>query len=116
MKFNYTCKNHRLIVEIEAGTARDAFKQLAEGQEVFDEAKCGSCKSDDLCYRVRTVEGNDYFEVFCRACTAKLSYGQHKVGGGLFPKRKNESGEYDRLAKGWKKWVRESEESTSSQA
>ena len=51
---------------------------------------------------MRTVEGNDYFELKCTDCGAVLSFGQHKKGGTLFPKRKDESGWLKN--KGWHKW------------
>jgi hypothetical protein len=104
MKINYQTKN-RLNVEINVDSAKDAFKQLAEFQEVFDEASCGMCNNDDLQFIVRTVEGNDYYELKCKKCFAKLAYGQHKSGGSLFPKRKLPSGEYDKENQGWHKWV-----------
>jgi hypothetical protein len=104
MKVNYTTKNNRLQVEIEAANVKNAFKQLAEFQEIFDESVCGSCGNDNIYLRVRTVEGNDYYEMACRQCQAKLAFGQHKVGNGLFPKRKKTDGTYDREHKGWHKW------------
>ena len=96
MKVNYTKNN--LNVEINAETAKDAFKKLAEFQEVFGESSCGMCKNTDLQFVVRTVDGNDYYELKC-LCGAKLAYGQHKSGGSLFPKRKDH---YE--TRGWYKW------------
>ena len=104
MNITYTTQNSRLRVELEANNAKDAFKQLAEFQEIYDESACGVCTSEDIYYRVRTVEGNDFYEMACRKCNARLAYGQHKVGGGLFPKRKKEDGTYDRDHRGWYKW------------
>ena len=102
MKINYQTKN-RLNVEIDADSAKDAFKKLAEFQEVFDEDKCQLCKNNDLQFIVRTVDSNDYFELKCKSCFAKLAYSQHKSGGSLFPKRKLASGEYDKENHGWYK-------------
>jgi hypothetical protein len=104
MKINYQTKN-RLSVDIETDSAKDAFKKLAEFQEVFDESQCGLCKNNDLQFIVRTVDGNDYYELKCKACFAKLAYGQHKSGGSLFPKRKLADGSFDREHKGWHKWT-----------
>ena len=64
----------------------------------------GSWGQGRVYYRVRTVEGNDFYEMACNKCGAKLAYGQHKTGGGLFPKRKKEDGSYDREHRGWYKW------------
>ena len=104
MKINYTTKNNRLNVEIESESAKDAFKKLAEFQEVFAESQCGQCKSEDIQFIVRTVDGNDYYELKCRSCAAKLAFGQHKSGGTLFPKRKLPDGSYDSKNKGWHQW------------
>ena len=104
MKITYQTKNKRLQVELEANTVKDAFKELAEFQDVFDEEQCGLCKSDTIKFQVRTVDGNDYFEMRCLACGARLSFGQHKVGDSLFPKRKKDDGTFDREHKGWYKW------------
>ena len=104
MKINYTTKNQRLNVDIEADSAKDAFKKLSEFQEIFDESNCGQCNNDNLQFIVRTVEGNDYYELKCKACGAKLAFGQHKSGGTLFPKRKLADGTYDREHQGWHKW------------
>ena len=104
MTINYTTKNQRLNVEIDSDSAKDAFKKLSEFQEVFDESNCGQCNNDDLQFIVRTVEGNDYYELRCKSCGAKLAFGQHKSGGTLFPKRKLANGEFDKENKGWHKW------------
>ena len=99
MKVNYTTLNKRLNVEIDAESVKDVFKKLAEFQEVFDESNCGLCKSDNLQFVVRTVDSNDYYELRCKGCSAKLAFGQLKAGGSLFPKRKEH---YE--SKGWHKW------------
>ncbi len=104
MKINYTSKNDRMMLQIESESAKDAFKKLAEFQEVFDESSCGQCKSDDLKFVVRTVDGNDYYELKCNSCFAKLAFGQHKSGCSLFPKRKLENGLFDKEHQGWHRW------------
>ena len=104
MKVNYTSKNNRLNVEIESDSVKDTFKKLAEFQEVFDEQNCGICKNDNIQFIVRTVDNNDYYELKCRSCYAKLAFGQHRAGGSLFPKRKKADGTFDSISKGWFKW------------
>ena len=101
---NYKTKNQRLNVEIEYESAKDAFKKLAEFQEIFDEQACQLCQNEDLQFVVRTVDGNDYFELKCKKCFAKLAFGQHKLGGSLFPKRKLPDGTFDKEKKGWYQW------------
>ncbi len=102
MKIEYT--NNKLKIEIETDSAKDAFKKLAEFQEVFGESQCGQCKGNELRFIVRTVDGNDYYELKCNSCSAKLAFGQHKTGGTLFPKRKMADGSYDAKNNGWHTW------------
>ena len=83
-----------LLVEIESETESQLWKDLASLQEVFGESKCGKCGCEDLKMIVRTVDENEYFELRCTKCFARLSYGQHKKGGGLFPKRKDGENNY----------------------
>ncbi len=109
MKINYTTKNQRLQAEIESESVKETFKKLAEFQEVFDESSCGVCQNEDLQFVVRTVDGNDYYELKCKSCFAKLAFGQHKSGGSLFPKRKNADGTYSQ-SKGWHKWNKQENE------
>jgi DNA-directed RNA polymerase subunit RPC12/RpoP len=102
MKINYTSEAG-VTVEIEAGTSKEAFSQLATFQEVFNHSKCGKCGSTRLQFVVRTVDDNDYYEIRCMDCGAKLQFGANKVGGGLFPKRKNGVGDW-LPDNGWVKW------------
>ncbi len=104
MKIQYTTKNNRLTAEITTDSVKDTFKKLAEFQEVFDEPCCGLCNNEALKFVVRTVDSNDFFELKCTKCFAKLAFGQHKSGGSLFPKRKLTDGSYDKEHQGWHKW------------
>ena len=79
------------------------FSQLSAFQEVFGETTCGKCGSDNLRFVVRENEGNEYYELRCLDCGAKLQYSVNKKGGTLFPKRKNAEGEW-LPDKGWTKW------------
>lgn len=107
MKINYTTKNPRLHFLIDSESIKESFKALAEIQEIFDEPCCGLCKSTDLQFTVRTVESNDYYELKCTSCFAKLAFGQHKVGNSIFPKRKLPDGTFDKQHRGWYKWTPE---------
>ena len=113
MKIKYTTKNQRLNVEIDSESVKETFKKLAEFQEIFDETACQLCQNEDLQFVVRTVEGNDYYELKCKNCFAKLAFGQHKSGGSLFPKRKNQEGSFDKN-KGWHKWINENKREDDS--
>jgi hypothetical protein len=102
MKIHYTASD-QLTFELEASGQKELFKELAIVQEVFGERSCGLCQSSDLKYICRTVEGNDYYEIKCNKCHGVLSFGQHKKGGTLFPKRKDDSNEW-LPNRGWYKW------------
>jgi hypothetical protein len=87
MEAQYKCRNGRLLIKVEAGDQKGLFKQIAGVEDVFDAATtCGLCGSNDLSFRTRTVDGNDYYDLACRKCHATMRYGQHKTGGTLFPK------------------------------
>ena len=103
MKIKYTTNNQRLSVEINTESVKEAFKELAIFQEVFDEDCCQLCYNEDLQFVVRKVDGNDFYELKCKKCYGKLAFGQHKTGNSLIPKRKNGGGAYDNN-KGWHKW------------
>ena len=100
--------NDKLQFELEASGQKEVFKELALIQEIFSETKCGMCGSTNLKFIVRSVEGNDYYELRCADCGAILSFGQHKKGGTLFPKRKDDNNNYI-PHNGWHKWVKDKE-------
>ena len=102
MKISYKV-NDNVTLEAEGDGQKEIFKELAMLQEIFAEKECGLCKSPNIRYVCRTVEGNDYYEVKCSDCYANLSFGQHKKGGTLFPKRKDENNEW-LPNNGWYKW------------
>lgn len=103
MKLTYTTANKRITAEFDADTQRELFTQISKFQEVFEETKCGKCGSENLKFVVRTVDDNEYFELRCLDCGAKLSFGSMKKGGGLFPKRKDADGNWLPDG-GWQKW------------
>ena len=86
MKINYTSRSGRVSVELEAETQRDAFQQLSDFQEIFDETVCGKCASENLRFVVRTVDDNQFYEIRCMDCGARLEFGSMKQGGKLFPR------------------------------
>ena len=102
MKVNYQTRNGRLSVELEGDSQRDIFQEIARFQEVFEETVCGKCGADNIRFVVRNVDDNLYYELRCADCGAKLSFGSHKKGGGLFPKRKD--GDNWLRDRGWVKW------------
>jgi hypothetical protein len=109
MKVKYK-PNSRLEFELEGAGQKEIFKELATVQEIFSEDKCGVCKKDNIKFVVRSVDGNDYYEMRCLSCGAALAFGQHKKGGTLFPKRRDENNNWlDN--NGWYKWNKNQESS-----
>ncbi len=79
MKVTKTIGN--LTVEFEGETQKDIFKQLSSLEEVFGEKVCGKCGSENLRFIVRENDGNEFYELRCLDCGAKLAFGAHKKGG-----------------------------------
>ena len=110
MQLEYTTINGRIKVVFEGKSLKDVFGQLAEFCEVMENpCTVGSKSSDKVVPRVREVDGNAYYELVCvdtdkdlRGKT--LSFGQHKQGGTLFPKRKDDAGGF-LPDNGWHKWT-----------
>lgn len=103
MKVNYTTSSGRMTAEFNSDSPRELFKELSRFQEVFEEGTCGKCGSTNIKFVVRTVDDNEYFELRCADCGAKLAFGANKKGGGLFPKRKDADGAW-LPNNGWTKW------------
>jgi hypothetical protein len=80
-------------VEVEAADIKGLFHAIADVQEVIDaDDKCGRCQSNEIRHQVREVEQYKYYELVCESCAARLQFGQLRVGGGLYPKRKDPKG------------------------
>lgn len=109
MKVKYKVGD-KLEFELEGAGQKEIFKELALIQEIFAEEHCGLCNKSNLRFVVRSVDGNDYYELRCSDCGAILAFGQHKKGGTLFPKRKDDDGNY-LPNKGWHKWNKDSKDS-----
>ncbi len=105
MKVKYKVGD-KLEFELEGAGQKEIFKELATIQEIFAEEKCGLCGSTNLRFVVRNVDSNDYYELRCADCGAVLAFGQHKKGGTLFPKRKDDEGNWLQN-RGWHKWQKE---------
>lgn len=112
MKVKYKVGD-KLEFELEGTGQKEVFKELALIQEIFSEEKCGLCNKSNLRFVVRNVDGNDYYELRCIDCGAVLAFGQHKKGGTLFPKRKDDDGNY-LPNKGWHKWNKENSAETKT--
>ncbi len=116
MKLQYTTKNGRLTVELEADTQTELWKQLAAFQEVFENStvtKYGMT-SEDVRYVVRKDnDENEYFELHYAGTEptlfgVKKHFGQtKKPKGNLFPKSKDSDGNYLK-DNGWLKYNKDS--------
>lgn len=95
-----------LSAELEASDQKDIFEELSSLQEVFGQNQCGKCKGTNLKFQVREVDGNKFYETRCQSCGAKLSFGAHKKGNSIFPRRKDSEGKYLNNG-GWLKWNKE---------
>jgi len=111
MKFNYTTADERMSVEIEGEDQKSIFQQIGQFQEVFENNECMKCHDTNVKFVTREVEGNTYYELRCSKCGAKLSFGAHKLGGTLYPKRTAGKNDQSGLEEGsylpdggWMKW------------
>lgn len=115
----------KVFVEATGDTHTAIFEQAAALQEVFAcYDTCGKCGETTLKFVVREdSEKNKYYELHCQkqGCRARLSFGQNKEGGTLYPRRKEtkkqsvmggklEAGAY-LPDNGWIKWNKDKQES-----
>jgi len=102
-------------VEIEFdGDVKEIFEQASVAAEVFGHSVCKACGSPEVRPVVREVDGNKYYEMRCCNCPCRLSFGQTKQGGKLFPRRKSSDGNWIPNG-GWEDW-RESRAVSASDA
>lgn len=102
-----------LVIDVASATnQKQIFEKVAQYQEVFGprSTKCGKCGSENVVFRVRTVEKDrktyNYYEAVCTDCGARLSFGVHQTGDTLFPKRKDDAGNW-LPNNGWVKFNKE---------
>jgi ribosomal protein L40E len=106
-------KSDRLEIEVEGSDVKECFTELANAVEVFSNSVCGACDSTNTSPAVREREGNVYHEMVCRDCGATLGFGQTRVGGKLFPRRKGKDGSY-LPGNGWQKWQPKQQQQTTA--
>lgn len=81
---------------VEAGNDKsdmtEVFAELAKLTEVFAHDCCGMCKSTKIRFIMRTVNDNNFYEMRCDDCFARLQFGCSKESkGDLYPKRRWDS-------------------------
>ncbi len=88
MSLSATIKlNNNLEFNVAADDEVSLFKELARAQEVFAFSQCGKCNSPDIRFQCRQdKDENDWLELVCNKCRAKLPYGVTKKGGRIYPK------------------------------
>ena len=78
-----------LWFDVEAEQEDELFKQIARVQEIFQHNGCGACGSPNIKFVCRLDNSdNDWLEITCQDCRAKLVFGRTKKGGLIFPKIK----------------------------
>ena len=86
MKANVRATND-LSFQVEAETEEELFKQIARVQEIFKYESCGNCNSTNIKFVCRHDSSeNDWLEVVCQDCRAKVIFGRTKKGGQIYPK------------------------------
>jgi hypothetical protein len=105
--------NDKVTIQAEGNTHKELFAQLSSLTEVFGQAECGCCKGKNIrpvARKVEVMEGKKakeyvYYEFHClnMDCRARLAFGCHQEGDSLFPKKKDESGEWIKN-NGWVKY------------
>ena len=93
---NYKTSNGRIVFKVTGESEKALWEQIARLEATFGaDSKCGCCQSTNIRYGHREVSGGfDYYELQCMDCRARLGFGQSKDTKGLFPKRKDEGGDY----------------------
>jgi hypothetical protein len=90
MQLTYTTPDGRIKFEFEAANVKDAFMKVGMLQEAFEsDTICGLCQSPHIKLEMRHAQDYVFYELRCNECTARLEFGQAKMGGGLFAKRRD---------------------------
>lgn len=105
MKVRYRMAN--VEFEHEVSTRKDAFQFVSDMSDLFPDEPCGCCKSKSTRPRVRKHQSYLFYEIVCNDCTAQLSFGQAKEGGGLFLKRWDKENQRVLPNNGWSVYKKE---------
>lgn len=114
MEVKYRSACGRYEVMFDEKDQQGLFSKLAAFQEVFEDdtnvvIEGVEVPASDLKFRVRTVDGNEFYEKVYAGSNPKLfgykfEYGSQKENkGSLFPRRRDKDGNYYKNG-GWHKW------------
>jgi hypothetical protein len=111
MEVQYRASNGKLVFKLTGTTTKELFEEIASIQDTFEaETSCGHCGSLDIKFQKRLAGDKDefdYYELVCKnlECRARFSFGQSKDKKTLFPKRKDQDGNW-LPNRGWDKYVK----------
>lgn len=102
MKVRYQFKSG-IWLEWETDNLKTLFETMADWSELLDIDVCGKCGKKNLQFTVRNVQDNNFYELRCKDCRARLSFGLKKDGKTVFARRKDNGGNW-LPDNGWMKW------------
>lgn len=105
MKVRYRFGNVEFEQDVQ--DRKSAFQFISDISDLFPDEPCGCCKSKNTRPRVRKHDSYTFFEIVCGDCTAQLSFGQNKEGGGLFLKRWDKDTKQPLPNRGWSVYKKE---------
>jgi ribosomal protein L40E len=77
----------KLAMEVSGEDEIEIFKSISRAQEIFSFNQCGKCDSTEVRFVARQdKDENDWLEIVCQKCYAKLPFGMTKKGKKIFPK------------------------------
>lgn len=101
-----TRKTDGMDITVEGDDIKVCFDQLSSAMEIFGEVRCGACDCTDVRFATREAKGFTFREAQCRECGCSLSFGVKKSDGSLYPRRKDENGNWLENH-GWVKFQRQ---------
>ena len=93
-------------IHLDGDDPKKAIAILTKWDAMLTEQHCGACQSPQIVPRHRQAQGYDFYNLSCLKCGHRLEFGQLREGGGLFPKRKDDQGNWLEN-NGWTKWQKE---------
>lgn len=70
------------IAKIDVDTDIELFKEMSKLANIFQHNQCGCCKSENIRFLHRVdKDENDWYELSCNECFAKLPFGANKGKG-----------------------------------